>query len=56
MCCHPCDTQSNEALNELIASFAPKRNYGQMMSLQSRVAMCISIHNLGPQRSLLPYV
>ena len=45
---HPFDTQLNEALNNVIARYAPKnRTYGTTMSLTYRIFMVVGIHNLG---------
>ena len=45
---HPFDTQLNEALNNVIARYAPKnRTYGTTMSLSYRIFMVVGIHNLG---------
>ena len=47
--CH--DTQLNEALNSLVAKYAPKnRSYGTTMSLNNRISIVIGIHNLGHYR------
>jgi hypothetical protein len=48
-CCnHPFDTQTNEPLNQAIATVAPKNVcYSGSGSLYSRIAMVIGIHNLG---------
>ena len=48
---HPFDTQLNEALNNVIARYAPKnRTYGTTMSLSYRIFMVTGIHNLGHYR------
>ena len=48
---HPFDTQLNEALNNVIARYAPKnRTYGMTMSLTYRIFMVVGIHNLGHYR------
>jgi hypothetical protein len=45
---HPYNSQTNEALNNMIAKFAPKnRDYSQTISLRARVAMAICIHSVG---------
>jgi hypothetical protein len=48
-CCnHPFDTQTNEALNQAIANVAPKSVcYSSTISLYSRIALIIGVHNLG---------
>lgn len=47
-CNHPFDTQTNEALNQAIATVAPKNVcYSSSGSLFSRVAIVIGVHNLG---------
>jgi len=47
-CNHPYDTQTNESLNQAIATLAPKNNcYSGTISLYSRIALVIGIHNLG---------
>jgi hypothetical protein len=47
-CNHPHDTQTNEALNQAIAKVAPKSVcYSGTVSLYSRVALVIGIHNMG---------
>jgi hypothetical protein len=47
-CNHPFDTQTNESLNQAIATIAPKNVcYSSTGSLYSRVALVIAIHNLG---------
>jgi hypothetical protein len=47
-CNHPFDTQTNESLNKAIATVAPKDTcYSNTISLYSRVALVIGIHNLG---------
>jgi hypothetical protein len=47
-CNHPFDTQTNEPLNQVIATVAPKNVcYSGSGSLYSRIAMVIGIHNLG---------
>jgi hypothetical protein len=47
-CNHPQDTQTNEALNQAIANSAPKSVcYSGSISLYSRVALVIGIHNMG---------
>jgi hypothetical protein len=47
-CNHPFDTQTNEALNQAIATVAPKNEcYSSTGSLFSRVAIVIGVHNLG---------
>ena len=41
------DTQLNEALNAVIARYAPKnRSYGMSMSLSNRIAIVTGIHNM----------
>ena len=45
---HPFDTQLNEALNNVVARYAPKnRTYATTMSLSNRIAIVIGIHNMG---------
>ena len=45
---HTFHTQTNEALNSVIAKYAPKnRTYGTTMSLSNRIAIVIGIHNMG---------
>jgi hypothetical protein len=47
-CNHPYDTQTNEALNQSIATVAPKSTcYSGTVSLYSRIGLIIGIHNLG---------
>jgi hypothetical protein len=47
-CNHPHDTQTNEALNQAIAVVAPKSVcYSGTVSLYSRIALVIGIHNMG---------
>ena len=47
-CNHPYDTQTNEALNQSIATVAPKNTcYSGTISLYSRINLVIGIHNLG---------
>ncbi len=47
-CNHPYDTQTNESLNQAIATLAPKNTcYSGTISLYSRIALVIGIHNLG---------
>jgi hypothetical protein len=47
-CNHPHDTQTNEALNQAIAVVAPKSVcYSGTISLFSRIALVIGIHNMG---------
>jgi hypothetical protein len=47
-CNHPFNTQTNEALNQAIATVAPKNVcYSSTGSLFSRVTMVIGVHNLG---------
>jgi hypothetical protein len=47
-CNHLFDTQTNESLNESIANIAPKNVcYSNSISLFSRVALVIGVHNLG---------
>jgi hypothetical protein len=47
-CNHPFDMQTNEAMNQAIAMLAPKSIcYSSTMSLHSRIALVIGIHNLG---------
>ena len=47
-CNHPYDTQTNEALNQSIATVAPKSTcYSGTFSLYSRIGLIIGIHNLG---------
>jgi len=47
-CNHPYDTQTNEALNQVIATVAPKNVcYSGSISLMSRIAIVIGIHNYG---------
>jgi hypothetical protein len=47
-CKHPFDMQTNKSLNEAIATVAPK-NFcnSNSISLYSRLALVIGIHNLG---------
>jgi hypothetical protein len=50
-CNHCFDTQTNESLNEAIATVAPKNVcYSNIISLYSRIALVIGIHNLGYQQ------
>ena len=57
MCTYPYDKQSNEALNQSSASYVPKTgNYGCTVSLQSRVAMCIGVHNFDPWNFIAVYL
>jgi hypothetical protein len=50
-CNHPFDTQSNEALNQSIATLAPKSTcYSGSISLYLWLALVISIHNFGYTR------
>ena len=45
---HLFDTQLNEALNNIVARYAPKnRTYRTTMSLSNRIAIVIGIHNMG---------
>ena len=45
---HEFDTQTNEALNRVIAKYAPKdRTYSTTMSLSNRIAIVTGIHNDG---------
>jgi hypothetical protein len=45
---HPYDTQTNEALNQVIATVAPKNVcYSGSISLMSHIAIVIGIHNYG---------
>ena len=45
---HEFDTQLNEALNNVVARYAPKnRTYGTTMSLSNRISIVIGIHNMG---------
>jgi hypothetical protein len=57
-CNHPFDTQTNESLNKAIATVALKQTcYSNTISLYSRVALVIGIHNLGYEfffRNLFP--
>jgi len=47
-CNHPYDTQTNESLNNAIATVAPKMTcYSGTVSLFSRIALVMGIHNLG---------
>ena len=47
-CNHPYDMQTNESINEAIAIVAPQNVcYSNSISLYSRVALVIGIHNLG---------
>ena len=47
-CNHPYDTQTNEALNQVIATVTPKSVcYSGSISLFSRIALVIGIHNMG---------
>ncbi len=47
-CNHPFDTQTNEALTQAIANVAPKSVcYSSTISLYSRIALIIGVHNLG---------
>jgi len=47
-CTHPHDTQTKEALNQAIANVAPKSMcYSGTVSLNSRIAIVIGMHNLG---------
>jgi len=47
-CNHPFDTQTNEAMNQAIATLAPKSIcYSSTTSLNSRIALVVGIHNLG---------
>jgi len=47
-CNHPFDMQTNESLNQAIATLAPKNVcYSSSGSLYSQVALVIGIHNLG---------
>jgi len=53
-CNHCFDTQTNESLNEAIATVAPKNVcYSNSISLYSRIALVIGIHNLGYQQFFL---
>ena len=45
---HPWSTQLNEALNHIVAKYAPKdRTYSTTMSLQNRISIVVGIHNCG---------
>jgi hypothetical protein len=45
---HPFDTQTNESLNEAIATVTPKNvSYSNTISLLSQVALVTGIHNFG---------
>jgi hypothetical protein len=45
-CNHPFDTQTNESLNQAIATVAPKHTcYSGSCSLQSRISIVIGVHN-----------
>jgi hypothetical protein len=45
---HPYDMQTNEALNQAITNSAPKSVcYSSSISLYTRIALVISIHNQG---------
>jgi hypothetical protein len=47
-CNHPFDTQTNECLNQAIATLTPKNVcYSSSIILFSRVALVVGIHNLG---------
>jgi hypothetical protein len=47
-CNHPFDTQTNESLNNSIATVAPKTTcYSGTISLFSRIAIVIGLHNYG---------
>jgi predicted RNA methylase len=47
-CNHPHDAQTNEAQNQAIAVVTPKRFcYSGTISLYSRIALVIAIHNMG---------
>ena len=45
---YPWSTQLNEALNHIVAKYAPKdRTYSTTMSLHNRISIVIGIHNCG---------
>jgi hypothetical protein len=47
-CNHSFDTQTNESLNQAIATLAPKNIcYSSSISLFPRFALVVGIHNLG---------
>ena len=47
---HTGDTQTNEALNQSIAKYAPKNKFlGSTMALTHRVNVAVGVHNLGNQ-------
>jgi hypothetical protein len=47
-CTHPYDTQTNEALNQVIANIAPKSVcYSSSISLYSRISLVTGCHNMG---------
>jgi hypothetical protein len=47
-CNHPFDTQTNESLNQVIVTVAPKHTcYSGSVSLQSRISILIGVHNYG---------
>ena len=45
---HNCSSQSNEAMNQSVARYAPKNKaYGTSMSLTYRVMIAVGIRNMG---------